>query len=134
MTQETKCKIMKMSSGEEIICHIVGSDNPESVNISFPLRIMTYPKATRNGLEEALSLQRWIHFSEGNTYRIDRNQIIVMAPASIGLSRFYEYCVNKMNAEGEEIVPPTNEELRRIEAEIEDEYNDWEEPVSKTYH
>ena len=87
-----------------------------------------------DGIEEALLLQRWIHFAETNTYDIPKSQIIVLTEASYGLSKFYEYCVNKSKLEDETILTgaPTNRELDDIEEEEWDE--EFGEPHSKLMH
>ena len=132
MTQDN-AKILKLSSGEEIICNVSEGSNNGFVSVTSPMKIQSYPRATREGLAESLSLQRWIHFAETNTYNVPESQIIVMTEASYGLSKFYEYCVKKMDIEEENILSPTREELQEIEYEEEwdDEYG---EPLSKVYH
>ena len=127
-------KIIKLSSGEEIICNIVNDVNhPTHVGVKKPMKLNSYPRATQNGIEEALSLQRWIHFAETDTYDIPKTQVIVLTEASYGLTKFYDYCVNKMNNEDDVMVPaPSDEELDEIEQE------EWEEsfgePYSKLLH
>ena len=93
MTHNTK--ILKLSSGEEIICNVV--QNPENNHISVvqPMKLNSYPKATRNGLEESLSLQKWIHFSDADTYHSSKITSHSFNKRIFGLSKFYEYCVKK---------------------------------------
>ena len=129
---EIQTKIMKLSSGEEIICNVENSSNPSFLSVSSPMKLQSYPQRTRNGIEEALSLQRWVHFSENDTYDLPKSHIIVMANASYGLTKFYEYCVNKMNREEEDVVSPTERQLREIEEEEFEE--DFGEPYSKLMH
>ena len=131
MTQDTK--ILKLSSGEEIICNVVHNPEKPYVSVVQPMKLNAYPKATRNGLEEALALQRWIHFSETDTYDIPKSQIIVLTEASYGLSKFYEYCVKKAKIENEDVVPPpTNQELDKIEEE--EMWEEFGEPDKDTIH
>lgn len=131
---EDNIKIIKLSSGEEIICNVVHNAEKPYLSVISPMKLNSYPKATRNGIEEALSLQRWIHFAETNTYDIPKSQIIVLTEASYGLSKFYEYCVNKSKLEDETILTgaPTNRELDDIEEEEWDE--EFGEPHSKLMH
>ena len=111
----TNVKILKLSSGEEVICNI-NTNEKTHIKINRPMKLNAYPKMTRDGsLEESLSLQRWIHFSETDTYDVPKSQIIVVTQASYGLSKFYEYCVTKMRMEEEDVHLPTNEELEEIE-------------------
>jgi hypothetical protein len=127
----TNVKILKLSSGEEVICNI-NTNEKEHIKINRPMKLNAYPKMTRNGsLEESLSLQRWIHFSETDTYDVPKSQIIVVTQASYGLTKFYEYCVTKMKMEEEDVELPTDEELMEIEEE--DLFEDFDVP-STTVH
>jgi len=136
-----KAKILKLSSGEEIICNVLNSSEEKFISVSSPMQIKAYPKATSRGIEEALTLQRWIHFAEEDVYRVPISQVIVLAEASYGLHKFYEYCVKKSKWEEEQVLtPPTDAELAAIEKEqeiddydYEDELEEWE-PESKLYH
>jgi hypothetical protein len=127
-------KILKLSSGEEIICNVVQNVEKPYLSVVSPMKLNSYPKATRNGIEEALTLQRWIHFAETDTYDIPKSQIIVLTEASLGLTRFYDYCVSKSKREDHSVLSgaPTNQELDDImEEEWDEEYGDT---VSKLLH
>ena len=131
MTQDTK--ILKLSSGEEIICNVVHNPEKPYVSVVQPMKLNAYPKATKNGLEEALALQKWIHFSETDTYDVPKSQIIVLTQASYGLSKFYEYCVKKATTQDDYVVlPPTNQELKEIEDE--EMWEEFGEPDTDTIH
>ena len=126
-------KILKLSSGEEIICNVVQSVE-NNISVVSPMKLNSYPKATRNGIEEALSLQRWIHFAETDTYDIPKSHVMATATASLGLTKFYDYCVSKSKREDGHVLSgaPTNEELDEImEEEWDEEYGDT---VSKLLH
>ncbi len=127
-------KILKLSSGEEIICNVVQNVEKPYLSVVSPMKLNSYPKATRNGIEEALSLQRWIHFAETDTYDIPKSQITVLTEASLGLTRFYDYCVMKSKREDGNVLSggPTDEELEDImEEEWDEAYGDT---VSKLLH
>ena len=128
----TDVKILKLSSGEEIICNI-STNEKNHMKVDRPMKLNAFPKLTKDGsLEESLSLQRWIHFSETNSYDVPKSQIIVITAASYGLSKFYEYCVTKMRMEEEDVdFLPSDEELMEIEAE--ELFDDFE-VTSKTIH
>ena len=138
----TEYKILKLTSGEEIICDVIADENPRTFEIKEPLKVNVLPKVTNYGVEESISLQRWIHFSQENVYNIDKSKVMVITDASTGLSKFYEHCVIRMNDEGEELRErePSNAELARIEAENDwyDEWEDEEEGIklnpTRTYH
>jgi hypothetical protein len=121
MTQPN-AKILKLSSGEEIICNVVNNPDQSYISVVRPMKLNSWPRATRNGIEESLSLQRWVHFAETDTYDVPKSQIIVLTEASFGLTKFYLYCVNKAKWEEEGVLnPPTDADLRGIEEEEWDE-------------
>ena len=137
----TEYKILKLLSGEEIICDVVADEHPRTFEIKEPLKVNVLPRVTNYGVEESISLQRWIHFSQENVYNIDKSKVMVITDASTGLAKFYEHCVIRMKDEGEELRErePTNSELARIEAE-DDWYDEWEDEeelkpnTDRTYH
>lgn len=131
----TEYQILKLLSGEEIICDVVSKEHPRTFEIKEPLRVNVLPKVTKYGIEESISLQRWIHFSHENTYNIDKNKVMVITQASTGLSKFYEHCITMMEKEGDiqqRDREPTDYELSRIEEEEWDE--EYGEVTSKTIH
>jgi hypothetical protein len=137
----TEYKILKLTSGEEIICDVIADEHPRTFEIKEPLKVNVLPRVTNYGVEESISLQRWIHFSQENVYNIDKSKVMVITDASTGLAKFYEHCVIRMKDEGEELRErePTNSELARIEAEN-DWYDEWEDEeelkpnTDRTYH
>jgi hypothetical protein len=132
---EQLVKIMRLSSGEEIVSKITEQEHVRSVSVENPLKIITYPQRTSRGIEEQLSLQRWVHFTDNTIFEIPKSQILAMGTASIGLSKFYNYFVEKIHKEpdlGDD--SPTDEELYQIEQdEIEEEFDMMDTP-SKVYH
>ena len=134
---ENQTKIMKLSSGEEIICNVISDEHPRTLSVKMPMKVMTVPKVTSNGIEEALSLTRWIHFTETDVYDVPKTQVLAMADASLGMKRFYEYCIDKLEQESlGEINEPSDSDLSSIEDEDDDyseELSEWE-PNHKVYH
>ena len=131
---EQNIKIMKLSSGEEIICTVVTDEHPRTYNVTYPMKVMTIPRVTGGGIEESLSLTRWIHFAEESIADIPKGQVLAIVNASIGMKRFYEYCVNKLNTEDtmDRIDEPTDLELD-AEDDYLDDFEDIETP-SKLIH
>ena len=86
MNEDTK--ILKLSSGEEVICNVVNNPEDSFISVVYPMKMQSYPIFTRNGIEESLTLQRWIHFAEEDTFDIDKTNVITMTEASYGLSKF----------------------------------------------
>jgi len=116
-------QVIKLSNGEDIVCQVHNSTNSsetQKVKISSPLRMETITRDTSSGTVESLALSRWVQpYSDEKTFNVERNSIVIMTPASAGLSRYYEYVLNGMN---KVIVDkPTKQELDNIEREIEQE-------------
>ena len=54
----------------------------------------TVNRISKKGLTESLALTRWIQpYSDEEHFFIESNSIIIMTPASVGMSRYYEYVV-----------------------------------------
>ena len=118
MTNEDNVKIIKLASGEEIIARLVEPVKPTKYIIEFPLKLSSVPKATKDGIEEAISLQRWIHFSEETTFHVPITSVIIMAKASYGLVKFYEHCLRRMTQEDDDVLqPPSVRDFDGIEDE-----------------
>jgi len=137
MTEDNTIKIMKLSSGEEIISRL-REDHPRDWKVESPLKLMTVPKVGKGGLEEQISLTRWMHFAEEKTVNVPKSQVLGMANATIGLSRFYEYCLSKIDGEYDLYEDPSDAELSALEEEIweeelEEEMDSYGTP-SKIYH
>tara|TARA_B110000858_G_C17668969_1_gene410964 strand:- start:179 stop:580 length:402 start_codon:yes stop_codon:yes gene_type:complete len=127
--------ILKLSSGEEIVCRLVGDEHPRTFEITNPLMVSAVPKLTREGIEESISLRRWIHFADEEVFSVNKSSVIVKADASVGLSKFYEACVLRMLSEEEGSWngwrEPTEDELDEIEFE---EALETYSNISKTIH
>ena len=102
-------KILKLISGENIICEL--SEDDGKYEISRPLLMNVQRKETRTGMTESLELSRWVQpFTEQKSFEIDPKHVIIMLSASPGLSVFYENVIYKLED--------------REEASIIDNYND----------
>ena len=122
-------KIVKLTSGENIICKLV-SEN-EKLKVSHPLRMDVVTHMTQKGMAESLNLSRWLQpFSDQKIYTINMDHVLLIANVSIGLERYYEHVLRRI------------EDLDYIENQIE-EPNDSElleeilediEPDSDTIH
>ena len=141
MTDESNTKIIKLSSGEEIIAKVVITNNTgnspvsPSYIIEDPLQLSSIPKISKRGVEESISLKRWIHFAEEKVYDIPKSQVILITTASFGLVKFYQHCVNRMYAEDNNVIPPPS--LRDLDGiEDEDLFDDLDDYIisSKLLH
>ena len=89
--------ILKLSNGEDLICRVVNKTESDIV-IESPLKMETINRMTNSGVTESLSLTRWLQpFSDEKDYTIGKNSIVISVPASIGLSKYYEHVLNKLN-------------------------------------
>jgi hypothetical protein len=130
---EPNIKIMKLSSGEEIICTVVTDEHPRTYNVTYPMKVMTVPRVTGDGVEESLSLTRWIHFAEESIADIPKTQVLAIVNASLGMKRFYEYCVQKLESDSDldDLDGPSDFELE--DDEYLDDFEDIDTP-SKLIH
>ena len=130
-------KILKLTNGDEIITTL-SNQKDGIVTAHNPLKINAMPKISKHGLEETMALSRWVSY--GNTEKCDiiKNNIVAVATASVGISKFYEYCVTKMKNGSEtfSVREPTDEQLERLENELDEELIDEYDDVnpSKTIH
>ena len=108
--------IVKLSNGDDIICSVVpNNDIKNEVKITAPLKMETISKVTDKGIAESLGLSRWIQpYTDQPYFSLEKTSIVVMAKASIGLSRYYEYVLKRI---GDVKVPAE----MKIEEEIEEE-------------
>ena len=90
-------QVLKLSSGDDVICSVV-SDIKNTLKVSDPLKMDTVNRFTKKGLVESLALSRWIQpYSDEDFFYIDKSSVMLMAPASIGLSRYYEYVIKTLD-------------------------------------
>ena len=115
----TNYSIVKLSNGEDLICRVIEKTDSD-ITIQSPLKMESVNKITQAGISEHLSLVRWLQpFSDDKDYKIEKNSIVISTPASIGLSKYYEYVLKKMNELP--IQNPKEEELKEIEKEIDED-------------
>ena len=92
-------KILKLISGENIICEL--SEDNGKYEISRPLLMNIQSRTNSTGMTESLMLSRWVQpFTEERYFEIDPKHVIIMLPASPGLSIFYEGVMNKLEDSG----------------------------------
>ena len=105
--------IVKLSNGENLICNVV-SDTDKHIEIESPLKMETISRVTKTGIVESLSLGKWMQpFSDQKTISLNKNLVIINLPVTIGLEKYYEYVLKKMDlGDG-----PSEEDLKAIEEE-----------------
>lgn len=121
-------KILKLISGENIICEL--SEDNGKYEITRPLLMHVSPKLTVTGMTESLMLSRWVQpFTDEKYFEIDPKHVIIMLPASPGLSVYYEGVLDKLE-EPEEI--PTMDDIN--EEEIYDDLLEELDTENKSIH
>jgi hypothetical protein len=121
-------KILKLISGENIICEL--SEDNGKYEISRPLLMNIQSRVNHTGMTESLMLSRWVQpFTEQRHFEIDPQHVIIILPASPGLSVYYEGILNKLdNTDDEPFVDDFEDE------EIYEELLDELETESKYIH
>ena len=80
------------------------------------------------------SLTRWVQpFTDEKNIQINKSTIVTMVPASLGMSKYYEYVLKSIkgmklvSSTTEDIEDPTDEELDEIalEERIQKELDSW---------
>ena len=109
----TKINLIKLSNGENIICNVV-TDTDKHIEVESPLKMETISRVTKTGVVESLSLGKWVQpFSDQKTISLNKNILVINLPVTIGLGKYYEYVLKKMDlGDG-----PSEEELKAIEEE-----------------
>ena len=85
-------KVLKLLNGEELICEMGDGEIEDSYEITHPLKMQVESRLTRQGPVESLSLSRWIGpYTEQSLFNIKTSHVLIIAEASVGLSRYYEH-------------------------------------------
>ena len=131
----TNYQIIKLSNCEDIICDIKEQSGSEpSLEVVAPLKMDVMSRMTKKGIQEGLSLTRWVQpFTDEKNIQINKSTIVTMVPASIGMSKYYEYVLKSIkgmklvSSTTEDIEDPTDEELDEIalEERIQKELDSW---------
>ena len=119
---EQNYQVIKLANGENLICSVV-CDTDKHIEIESPLKMETLSKFTKSGGVESLSLVRWMQpYCDNEQFALSKYNIILNSPVSIGLGKYYEFILKKMD--GLEIPQPTEDELKTIEEEEKQELKD----------
>jgi len=119
---EQNYQVIKLANGENLICDVI-SDSDTTMLVRSPLKMETLSKITKSGVIESLSLVRWLQpFCDENKFTLSKNTVILNSPVSIGLGKYYEFILKKMD--GLDIPQPTEDELKAIEEEEKQELKD----------
>ena len=125
----TNYQILKLTNGENIICDIKDqNENDVILEVTTPLKMDIMSHVTKEGIQEGLALTRWVQpFTDEKEIAINKSTIVTMVPASLGMSKYYEYVLKNIkemrlvDSTTEDIETPTSEELEQIEWEEDEE-------------
>ena len=120
-------QIIKLKNGEDLICNVLDNENGR-LKVSSPLKMETVNRLSKKGLTESLALTRWIQpYSDEDHYFIESNSIIIMTPASVGMTKYYQYVLKSYdglvlkNAKEETVEKIRSEKQKSSKLEIDDD-------------
>ena len=120
-------QIIKLKNGEDLICNVLDNENGR-LKVSSPLKMETVNRISKKGLTESLALTRWIQpYSDEDHYFIESNSIIIMTPASVGMTRYYQYVLKSYDglvlkeAKEETVQKIRSEKQKSSKLEIDDD-------------
>ena len=97
MNTNTAYKIVKLTNGENLICEINDDVDNGEYKINFPLKMEVRSMQTKEGVVDSLNLSRLIGpYTEQSFFSIKRDHVLVIANASVGLSRYYEHMMREI--------------------------------------
>ena len=90
-------QVLKLSNGDDVICNLVETKD-DTFKITSPLKMDTVNRITKKGVAESLALTRWIQpYSDQEHYYVQKSTVVVMAEASVGLTRYYQYVLRTLD-------------------------------------
>ena len=120
-------QIIKLKNGEDLICNVLDNENGR-LKVATPLKMETVNRISKKGLTESIALTRWIQpYSDEDHFFIESNSIIIMTPASVGMTRYYEYVLKSYDglvlkeAKEETVEKIRSEKQKSSKLEIDDD-------------
>ena len=93
---QTTYKIVKLTNGEDIICKLsdIAVDGKYEIVYPFKMQVVSHP--TPDGIMDSLNLSVWMApYTEKQSFNIKEQHILLIAEASIGLSKYYEHVMRQ---------------------------------------
>ena len=105
MTRED-LKIIKLDTGEQIVCYLIHEPESKFVRIIEPLEVRTHTDVNDYGaINDHISMTEWIINSKDNMFSIHRDRLVTIASADDSLIDYYDYTrksFEKVKAEKEQ--------------------------------
>jgi hypothetical protein len=90
-------QVLKLSNGDDVICNLVETKE-NTLKVTSPLKMDTINRVTKRGVAESLALTRWIQpYSDQQEFDIQKTSVVIMAEASVGLTRYYQYVLRTLD-------------------------------------
>lgn len=118
-TESLSCKIIKMVSGENIICFTDDTcndlGNERTIILLEPTVISTFRIPRSYGIAESFILQPWFPLSEETIVEIQARNIVAVANAKPSFRETYEKYLEQMNSEEEQSIQSEEKSSDEIE-------------------
>ncbi len=97
MNTEIPYKIIKLTTGEEIVCRLGNEIVNDEYQLNYPLKMEVRPQMTSKGVVEALNLSRWIgSYTRQSLFFVKTDHVLLVAEASEGLCRYYDHVIDEI--------------------------------------
>ena len=97
MNTEIPYKIIKLTTGEEIVCRLGSEIVNDEYQLNYPLKMEVRPQMTSKGVVEALNLSRWLgSYTKQFLFSVKTNHVLLVAEASEGLCRYYDHVIDEI--------------------------------------
>ena len=97
MNTEIPYKVIKLTTGEEIVCRLGNEIVNDEYQLNYPLKMEVRSQMTSKGVVEALNLSRWVgSYTSQSLFSVKTEHVLLVAEASEGLCRYYDHVVEEI--------------------------------------
>ena len=97
MNTEIPYKVIKLTTGEEIVCRLGSEIVNDEYQLNYPLKMEVRAQMTSKGVVEALNLSRWLgSYTKQFLFSVKTNHVLLVAEASEGLCRYYDHVIDEI--------------------------------------